>query len=301
VLNTYLSRYPNGEFAPIARALIEHYDRQLKVEEAARQEERKREEESRKTAEVKRLEEEQRSREAILAQERRQAEATENGADAKQAQEKARAELKVRTEELHKALEDARIAREAARAAEEQRLAAIKAAEEATKQAEQVIATQTKAEMMTGNTSKVAAIDPGQLRDELALRLAIQQQLKRVGCYEGAVDGAWGANVKQALANFSRFSKVVLSSDQPTESILQTVTSKSGRICIPTCWAPGEKFINGKCVVPIEPDGRADRAVKQRVFAKSQEKPKLCHIKPEGVNTPPTMLISCDSPRALRE
>ena len=76
----------------------------------------------------------------------------------------------MRTEELHRALEDARIAREAARAAEEQRLAAIKAAEEATKQA--------------------AAIEPPRLRDELALRLAIQQQLKRVGCYEGAVDGA---------------------------------------------------------------------------------------------------------------
>jgi hypothetical protein len=36
VLRTYLERYPDGEFAPIARAQIEHYERQLKAEEAAR-------------------------------------------------------------------------------------------------------------------------------------------------------------------------------------------------------------------------------------------------------------------------
>jgi Caspase domain len=37
VLRTYLERYPDGEFAPIARALIEHYERQLKAEAAARE------------------------------------------------------------------------------------------------------------------------------------------------------------------------------------------------------------------------------------------------------------------------
>jgi hypothetical protein len=41
VLNTYLERYPNGEFAPIARALIEHFDKQMKAELAAREEERR--------------------------------------------------------------------------------------------------------------------------------------------------------------------------------------------------------------------------------------------------------------------
>src|SRR5262249_51773311 len=77
---------------------------------------------------------------------------------------------------------------------------------------------------------------------------ALQEQLKRVGCYEGPIDGDWGANAKQALANFSKFSGQILASDQPTEATLQLVTSKSGRVCIPTCWIPGEKLINGKCV-----------------------------------------------------
>jgi hypothetical protein len=45
VLSTYLERYPNGEFAAIARTLAEHYDRKLKAEQAAQEEERKRIEE----------------------------------------------------------------------------------------------------------------------------------------------------------------------------------------------------------------------------------------------------------------
>ena len=283
MLKTYLDSYPNGEFVSIARILIEQYDRKLKLEEAARDEERKQQEEARKTAEVKRLEEEQRTREAILRLSNvgkpevaktamKRGEPKRHGPNSRCAQRNCTGHLK--TPELRVRPHGRR--RNSGGSDQS-------SGEEATNRLPQ---------------------SSRPFWDELALRLAIQQQLKRVGCFEGAVDGAWGANVKQALANFSKFSKLDLRSDQPTEAILQTVTSKSGRICVPTCWGPGEKFINGKCVVPMEPDGRASGGVKKRVVAKpqpKQEKPKLCHIKPEGVNTPPTMLISCDSPRALRE
>ena len=139
VLNTYLQRYPNGEFASIARALIERYERQLKAEQAAREEERKRQEEVRKSAELKRLEEERLVREAALAQERRNAEVTSNVTQLRLMDEQQRTELAKRTAELHNALEEARLAREAAKAAEDRRLAAVKAAEEATKAAEAAI------------------------------------------------------------------------------------------------------------------------------------------------------------------
>jgi len=69
VLATYLERYPKGEFAPIARALIEHYEQQLKATLAVREEEHKREEEAKKAAEVKRLEDERKAREATLSEE----------------------------------------------------------------------------------------------------------------------------------------------------------------------------------------------------------------------------------------
>jgi hypothetical protein len=58
LLNTYLQRYPNGQFAPIARAMIEHYERLLRAEQAAQEEERRRQDEVHKAAELKRIEEE---------------------------------------------------------------------------------------------------------------------------------------------------------------------------------------------------------------------------------------------------
>ena len=129
VLGTYLERYPNGEFAPIARALIEHHEQQLKAELATREEERRRQEEERKAAEAKLLEDERRAREAALAQERKRAEEAKSISDIKRLEEQAKREWAARTEELRKALEEARQARDAANAAEEKRLAAVKAAE----------------------------------------------------------------------------------------------------------------------------------------------------------------------------
>jgi hypothetical protein len=140
VLATYLDRYPNGEFAAIARALAEHFDRNLKAEQAAQEEEHKRIEEERKAAEVKRLEEERRLREAAIAEERKRTAEGKASEEARRLEQQQRTELVARTEELRKAAEDARLAREAAKAAEMQRLAAVKAAEDATRQAEEVIA-----------------------------------------------------------------------------------------------------------------------------------------------------------------
>src|SRR5262249_34482428 len=157
------------------------------------------------------LEDEKRAREAALTQDRRRAEATNDMTQLRLLEAQQRDELARRTVELESALEEARRAREAAKVAEQQRLAAVTLAEAALRQ-----------------------------RDLLALRQALQEQLKRVGCYEGPIDGDWGANAKQAMANFAKFTITSFSGDQPTEEILTVVTSKPGRVCIPTCFIPGE-------------------------------------------------------------
>lgn len=140
VLGTYLEKYPIGEFAPIARALIDHYERQLKLELAAREEERRRQEEEIRAAEVKRLENERQTREATLGAERERAEL--NNSQQAMRLEREHAELLARNEELRKALDQARLAQQATKAAEEQRIAAAKAAETAAKTAEETIAKQ---------------------------------------------------------------------------------------------------------------------------------------------------------------
>ena len=193
VLATYLERYPSGEFATVARALIEHYDGRLKLEvakeEATRKLEaaRKLEEEAKRAADLTRAEDERKAREAALAVERKRVEeakriekdrANSLARDAQQRKaqeearlardaakaaeeakrlEKERADALARTEQLRKAQEEARLAREAAKAAEEKRLAAVKAAETATKAAEDTIAKKRETDKAS-NPAKVAAL-----------------------------------------------------------------------------------------------------------------------------------------------
>ena len=107
VLSTYLDRYPKGEFAPVVRALMEHYDRQLKLEQAKQEEARKLEEEAKRAADVKRLENEQRAREAAIAADSKRAEDARNSQHAKRVEQE-RADLLDRNEELRKALDEAR-------------------------------------------------------------------------------------------------------------------------------------------------------------------------------------------------
>jgi hypothetical protein len=156
-LASYLERYPNGEFASVARALISHYEEQDRAVKAAAEEETKRQDEARKAAEVVRLEDERRTREAEHTQDRRRAEQARDEADRKRLEEQQHVELIARAGELRKALEEARVAREAANAAEEQRLAAVKRAEEATKAAEQTIASEREAKVAHDPT-KLAAL-----------------------------------------------------------------------------------------------------------------------------------------------
>jgi hypothetical protein len=167
VLATYTERYPEGEFAAIARALAEHYDRKLKAEQAAQEEERKRIEEERKATQVKRLEEERRAREAAIADERKRAVEEKAGEDARSLDEQQQAELFARTEALRKALEEVRRAREAANAAEQQRLAAVKASEEATKAADAAIALKRDTERHADPT-KIAALPNIEMGNELS-------------------------------------------------------------------------------------------------------------------------------------
>jgi uncharacterized caspase-like protein len=148
VLRTYIDRFPDGEFVPIARALIEHYELRLKVEEAAREEARRHQDEDRKAAEVKRLQE-------AAPKEGKTKGKVRPGS--KVADEKRRAEQLAHSRELRKALEEVRLAREAATKAEKERLAALKAAQDATKAAEKTIEAKREAEK-DKDAQKLAAI-----------------------------------------------------------------------------------------------------------------------------------------------
>ena len=288
VLNTYLQRYPNGEFAAAARALIEHAERQLKAEAARREEERNRQEEARRAAELKRLEDEKHVREAALALERQRAAEGKDLAEAKRIEEQQRAEIVARTEELRKALDAVRLAREAATAAEQQRLAAVKAADEAKERVKTAALP----------TSPLPADAP---RDPVALTRALQTELKRVGCDPGAVDGRWTAKTTDALSKFSRTVNVPLTTGEPTFAALKAVMEQKERVCLSACPA-GEVLIGATCVAKSKSEAKGSTAApvtpkaaiaRDQKPAKSQD-PGLCWTSRGGYDG----LVPCDSPLA---
>lgn len=72
---------------------------------------------------------------------------------------------------------------------------------------------------------------PVTLRPE-ELAIAVQTELKRVGCYPGEIDGAWGGQSRQALAAFGHFAKVEVAEPAPTAKILAIIKGKGAAVCV---------------------------------------------------------------------
>jgi hypothetical protein len=157
VLATYLERYPNGEFAPIARALITHYQQQMRAQQARRIEAEKRREEERKAAEVQRLEEERRQRDSVLAAEKKKAQDSKKADEIQRLEAARAADVQARSETLKKARFEAEAAKDAAKKAEEQRQASAKAADDAAKAAEVALASKRDAVRVT-EPAKIVAL-----------------------------------------------------------------------------------------------------------------------------------------------
>src|SRR5258708_39392156 len=84
-------------------------------------------------------------------------------------------------------------------------------------------------------------------RSEKELAEALQRELERVGCDPGEIDGLWGAESKEALAEFAVHANVTLQSDQPSEEILAVVSRKADRVCPLEC-GDGQTEVNARCV-----------------------------------------------------
>jgi hypothetical protein len=64
------------------------------------------------------------------------------------------------------------------------------------------------------------------------LALAVQTELKRVGCDPGDVDGVWGGRSRDALAAFGHFAKVDVAELSPTPQILALIKGKTDAVCV---------------------------------------------------------------------
>ncbi|WP_088345619.1 MULTISPECIES: caspase domain-containing protein [Rhodomicrobium] len=103
---------------------------------------------------------------------------------------------------------------------------------------------------------KTAALAPAAAGD---LGEKLQAQLKRVGCYAGAVDGAWGEASKAALAAFARARGGSVQPLEPSEATLAALTRETGRVCPLQCRA-GAFERDGVCVARERDDAPAPAA-----------------------------------------
>ena len=83
------------------------------------------------------------------------------------------------------------------------------------------------------------------------LVLDIQQQLRRVGCYWGRIDGSWGYATKDAMKEFTDRVNATLPLDQPDYVQLTLIQSHSDKVC-GACPAGQSLSASGRCVgLPI--------------------------------------------------
>ncbi len=75
---------------------------------------------------------------------------------------------------------------------------------------------------------------------------AIQEELNRLGCSVGRADGIWGSKSRSALSDYADNAGVKLASLEPSLSLIEDLKVQKGRICPLVC---GRGFVerNGQC------------------------------------------------------
>ena len=88
------------------------------------------------------------------------------------------------------------------------------------------------------NRALLKAIDPRLAEDDVIqsiapeeLALAVQTQLRRVGCYQMAVDGSWGKGSRTALTSYFLAKKIVPKSLEPSEQLYAGLQAESKVVC----------------------------------------------------------------------
>lgn len=79
------------------------------------------------------------------------------------------------------------------------------------------------------------------------LVLDIQQNLKRLGCYYGRIDGSWGAGSKEAMKSFTDSVNATLPIEEPDYLLLTLLQANSGKTC-GACPAGLQMSAGGRCV-----------------------------------------------------
>lgn len=119
----------------------------------------------------------------------------------------------------------------------------------------------------------VEAVAPAKSAESDDIVRSLQQALKTVGCDPGSVDGKWGDKGKTALSAFSKYAKIPLANDLPSQEVLDAVSRKRDRVCPLSC-DDDEIEKDGRCVAkPVTTRAPPDQSKAHKREA-SPQKPR---------------------------
>lgn len=118
-------------------------------------------------------------------------------------------------------------------------------------------------------SSPLRSAKPSDPETRAELARGVQRELKRVGCYEGEITGAWNAATRRAMAAFMDRANAILPTDEPDYVLLALVQSHQDVACSAKCPA-GQIADGGRCVpraVVAQATKRSKRLDERRLAA----------------------------------
>jgi len=129
---------------------------------------------------------------------------------------------------------------------------------------------------------KLTTLKPADEHARLTLVRDLQRELKRVGCYDGEFNGAWGTTSKRAMATFMERVNATLPLDEPDYVLLTLVQGHAAQVCGPSCPAGQGLSPEGKCLPRAILAQGAKRAKDRTVNAKLEPaRPKTMIERPQ--------------------
>ena len=217
----FLSHYPDGFYANLAKGQLN----KIAAEEARAA-----------AAEKARVAEQERAR--LAEQGARQAELAKAVAAAKAAEE-----ARIAAEEAKRVAQEKVAAAEIARLAAQEKVKGEKAVPALERSG--AIAEQPAVGKVEHQLAALPPSSPPHI--PLTVTVALQDELRRVGCNTGAVDGQWNAASERALQLFNIHAGTGFDTRAASVEALRVVKDKTGRIC-PLACAPGYRADDDRCV-----------------------------------------------------
>jgi hypothetical protein len=109
-----------------------------------------------------------------------------------------------------------------------------------------------RAKALEAERMKTAAIPQSDPRE---VTRSLQLELKRVGCFDGTINGEFGSSTRAALRNFAKLASVSLPENEPSLDALKAVRGVDKRICPLVC-PTGERAEGDRCIRIVCPSGQ---------------------------------------------